>query len=55
MISGFHLEVDEICALLGYYSTFSDIPYRSFGTTYPYDLQESKIPRRNSIRKARIS
>jgi hypothetical protein len=23
VISGFHHEVDEICALLGYYSTFS--------------------------------
>ena len=33
MISGFRREVDENCALLGYYAAESG-KYRRFGTTY---------------------
>ena len=44
VISGFSLEVDEICTLLGYYVAHSAKSLRRFGTTYGFHLQESRIP-----------
>jgi len=40
VISGFCCEVDEICALQGYYAA-----YGRFGTTYRLHLQGSRNPR----------
>ena len=34
VISGFHREVDENCALMGYYEAINGNFYRRFGTTY---------------------
>jgi hypothetical protein len=41
VISGLHYEVDENCALLGYYAASSGNSLRSFGTKYRSHLQGS--------------
>ena len=44
LASYFRCEVDQNCALLGYYAAGSVmIPYRRFGTTYRTHLQGSRI------------
>jgi len=48
MISCFRRDVDEICALLGYYTTWSDNYMRRFGTTYRSHLQRPRSPRRST-------
>jgi hypothetical protein len=43
MITGFHHEVDENCALLGYYAASSGNFYQCFGIMYCPHLQGSRI------------
>jgi hypothetical protein len=50
VISGFQRDVDEICALLGYYTPSNGNPLRTFReTTYRSHLQGSRSPRRKGI------
>jgi hypothetical protein len=48
--SGFRREIDEICALLGYYAANSVIPYGRFWTTFRSHLQGSRHPWRKPVK-----
>jgi hypothetical protein len=43
LISGFRRDVDDICALLGYYAASCGIFYRRFGITCRSHLQGSRV------------
>ena len=47
VISGFHREGNENCALLACYAACSGILYRRFGTIYLFHLQRSRIHSRS--------
>jgi len=55
VISGFHQEVDEIYALLGYCSVFSANSLQTLRDILSVRFSLVKIPSRKSIRRARIS
>jgi len=44
MISGFRREVDEICALLGYYATYSSISLSTFRDNLPVQFSRISWP-----------
>jgi hypothetical protein len=50
MISGFHGEVNEICALLGLYAALNDNSIPTFRETYRSRLQGQAVPRRKRKR-----